>query len=321
MNELIKKAIAPLCAALLATACARPAQVPETERPASAEAVTDETDVDVVTDAPNEVEPLSDEDRARALAARADALEAKHGDDGFTFVVEPPFIVGGDESAATVRRRSRGTVGWAIQMLKESYFERDPDDVIVVWLFKDKTSYRRHCQEFWNETPRTPYGYYSPRDRVLVMNIASGDGTLVHEIVHPFMEANFEACPAWFNEGLASLYEQCTEEDGRIYGLTNWRLAGLKKQIKDGTLPSFAELTSLSDAAFYRQPDGYGQARCLCFDLQEQGLLRDYYRRFVADHEQDPTGYASLRAILGEPDMADWEVGWRRRTMARRFTE
>jgi len=28
---------------------------------------------------------------------------------------------------------------------------------------------------------------------------------LVHEIVHPFMRANFPECPAWFNEGLASL--------------------------------------------------------------------------------------------------------------------
>jgi hypothetical protein len=316
VNELTKRAIVPLYAALLATACARPAQVSEAVRPASAGA-----DIDVVTEAPNEVVPPSAEDCAQTLLERAESLEAKHGDDGFTFVVEPPFVVGGDESAVTVRRRASGTVGWAVRMLKESYFERDPEDVIVVWLFEDKTSYRRHCLELWNEEPDTPYGYYSPSDRVLAMNIASGGGTLVHEIVHPFMEANFEACPAWFNEGLASLYEQSTEQDGRIRGMTNWRLAGLKKGIEDGTLPSFAELTSLTDAAFYRHPVGYAQARYLCFDLQEQGLLRAYYRRFVADHEKDPTGYASLKAILGEPDMADWEMGWRRRTMALRFPE
>jgi len=47
----------------------------------------------------------------------------------------------------------------------------------------------------------------------------------VHEIVHPFMAANFPDCPAWFNEGLASLYEQSSERDGKIIGLTNWRLA------------------------------------------------------------------------------------------------
>ena len=77
----------------------------------------------------------------------------------------------------------------------------------------------------------------------------------------------------------------------------------------------------MSDAAFYSQPNGYAQARYLCYDLQEQGLLRDYFRRFVADQAQDPTGYASLKAILGEPDMADWERAWRRRTMSLRFPE
>ena len=30
-------------------------------------------------------------------------------------------------------------------------------------------------------------------------------------MVHPFVEANFPDCPAWFNEGLGSLYEQCAE--------------------------------------------------------------------------------------------------------------
>ena len=34
------------------------------------------------------------------------------------------------------------------------------------------------------------------------MNISTGGGTLVHEIVHPFIEANFPACPPWLNEGL-----------------------------------------------------------------------------------------------------------------------
>ena len=46
------------------------------------------------------------------------------------------------------------------------------------------------------------------------MNIATGGGTLVHEIVHPFVEANFPGCPTWFNEGLGSLYEQSAERKG-----------------------------------------------------------------------------------------------------------
>ena len=81
---------------------------------------------------------------------------------------------------------------------------------------------------------RTPIG--------VVMNIATSGGTLVDEIVHPYMAANFPECPSWFNEGLASLYEQCGEENGRIHGDTNWRLAGLQKAIRSKKLPPFKSL-------------------------------------------------------------------------------
>lgn len=112
------------------------------------------------------------------------------------------------------------------------------------------------------------------------MNIATGGGTLVHEIVHPFVEANFPSCPAWFNEGLGSLYEQSAERKGQIVGLTNWRLAGLQWVIRTGKLPSFKAFTAQSDRVFYTSARGnnYAQARYLCCYLQERGLLRKYYR-------------------------------------------
>ena len=39
----------------------------------------------------------------------------------------------------------------------------------------------------------------------------------MHELVHAFIEGTSPACPASFNEGLASLYEQCGEHRGRIW--------------------------------------------------------------------------------------------------------
>ena len=67
------------------------------------------------------------------------------------------------------------------------------------------------------------------------MNIGTGGGTLVHEVVHPFIAASFPAAPAWFNEGLASLYEAVREKDGQFWGLPNWRLDGLKRAIRAGS--------------------------------------------------------------------------------------
>ncbi len=116
------------------------------------------------------------------------------------------------------------------------------------------------------------------------MNIATGGGTLVHEIVHPFMEANFPACPAWFNEGLGSLYEQCRDEDGHIHGSTNWRLAGLQRAIKEDRDLPFKTFCRLNTRQFYDDEQGvhYAQARYLCYYLQEQNKLRRFYQQFRA---------------------------------------
>jgi len=232
--------------------------------------------------------------------------------DGFTIVVQKPFVVIGDESPAMVRRRALGTVKWAVDLLKKDYFAKDPTQILNIWLFRDKASYRKHTREIFNHTPSTPYGYYSAAHKALVMNIATGGGTLVHEIVHPFMGANFPACPAWFNEGLASLYEQSAQRDGHIIGRTNWRLPGLQKAIREGKVPPFKALAATTEHQFYRMDKGtnYGQARYLCYWLQEKGLLVKYYRAFVAAHTKDPTGYETLKRVLGEDDMTAFQKRW-----------
>jgi len=144
------------------------------------------------------------------------------------------------------------------------------------------------------------------------LNIATGGGTLVHEIVHPFMAANFPSCPAWFNEGLGSLFEQSVEREGHIAGLPNWRLPGLKHAIRRGTVPSFRELTHTSTHAFYEEDPGtnYAQARYLLYYLQEQGLLVRYFHEFVAHAKEDATGYRTLERVLGNPDMTAFQGRW-----------
>lgn len=236
--------------------------------------------------------------------------------EGFTVVVSPPFVVLGDEPPELVKQRADKTVKWAVDKLKQDFFKADPVEIIDIWLFKDDASYRQHAKLLFNDTPTTPFGYYSAAHRALVMNISTGGGTLVHEIVHPFMRANFPACPAWFNEGLASLYEQSSETDGHIRGLVNWRFTGLEKAIKEGKLISFQKLTALSEQEFYGGTNNpgysqyYGQSRYLCFYLQEKGLLTKFYREFVAAAKDDPTGYETLKRVLSEKDMAAFQKKW-----------
>ncbi len=241
--------------------------------------------------------------------------------DGFTVLLQEPFVVIGDEHPATVKKRATSTVKWTVDRLKDDFFTKDPKHIIDIWLLKDDASYMKHAKKLFGDVPDTPYGYYSEEHRALVMNIATGGGTLVHEIVHPFMDANFPACPPWFNEGLGSLYEQCMDHEGHIWGMTNWRLAGLQEAVKDGTVPSFETLTSMDENAFYNEDKGtnYAQSRYLLLYLQEKGLLVDYYHAFRKAADEDPTGYETLKATLGEQDMAAFKKTWQSWVLALTF--
>jgi Peptidase_C39 like family len=240
---------------------------------------------------------------------------------GFSVVLEPPFVVVGDEPAATVQRRAESTVRWSVEKLQAAFFDKPPREILDVWLFRNAASYEGHASRLFGEKPDTPYGYYSHRDRALVMNIATGGGTLVHEIVHPYIESNFPACPAWFNEGLGSLFEQSADRDGRIVGLTNWRLAGLQRAIAGEGLPSLRHLTHTTTRAFYDDDVGtnYAQARYLLMYLQEEGTLRAFYRAFHAAQASDPTGYFTLQRTLGEKDMTGFQRRWERWVLGLRF--
>jgi hypothetical protein len=242
------------------------------------------------------------------LALKKKLSEQEH----FTIVIQPPFVVLGDESPDKVRARAENTVKWAVDRIKQSYFARDPSQILDVWLFKDKTSYEKNAKEIFDDKPTTPYGYFSAVHRALIMNISTGGGTLVHEIVHPFTAANFPACPSWFNEGLASLYEQAGEENGRIHGYVNWRLPGLQTAIKKNRVPSFETLCSTTTEQFYHEDPGtnYSQARYICYYLQEHRLLEKYYREFCAHASKDPTGYKTLQSVLGETDMDAFKKRW-----------
>jgi hypothetical protein len=246
------------------------------------------------------------------FAAHVEQLKKKLPAGDFTIIVQRPFVVIGDEAADEVREHSLQTVKWAVDKLKQEYFTKDPKEILDIWLFKDAASYERNAQLLFRDKPTTPYGYYSIADKALVMNISTGGGTLVHEIVHPFVEANFPNCPPWLNEGLGSLYEQTGEVNGRIHGFTNWRLFGLQADIKAHRVPSFRTLMGMSVPEFYNFESGahYAQSRYLLYYLQQKDLLKKFYREFYANQKKDPTGYQTLRRVLGNPNMNRFKRKW-----------
>jgi hypothetical protein len=225
---------------------------------------------------------------------------------------EAPFLVLGDEAPATVQQRSVGYVRWTRDLLLKDFFDEAPSHLEELWVLKDARSYEALSRSLFSTEPDTPYGYYLPQRHALILNIRPGAGTLVHEMVHPFMHHAWADAPGWLNEGLASLFEFPFEENGHLKGRVNWRLPGLKKGLRDHVVPSFAALAKLDQNAFYEDPHGvhYGAARYLCLWLQEQGLLVKFVRRAIEQKALDPTGFRALTEVLGrDPDdrRADWE--------------
>ena len=223
--------------------------------------------------------------------------------------IEEPFVVIGDKRTLA---HNAQTVRWAREHLEADFFTHRPDRIIDIYLFDDADSYTHGVVTLTGDAPTTPYGFYSPERGAMFMNIGTGGGTLVHEIVHPYVEADFPDAPAWLNEGLGSLFEQSAEREGHIVGLTNWRLAGLKGALSRGEVPSFDKLAHMSDTTFYADERGihYAASRYLLYYLQEKGLLRSFYTTARGVRKRDPSGYATLVKTLGERDMAAFQKRW-----------
>jgi hypothetical protein len=235
-------------------------------------------------------------------------LEAEH----LRHLIAPPFLIAGDASVAKLASYRDRSVLAATRALEATYFDHPPDQPILLLLFESEAPYKRLSRKWFNSENVPHFGYYRHADRVMVMDVSTGTGTLVHELTHALIEPDFPKVPGWFNEGLASLYEQSLIDGLTIRGTTNWRLPALQKAIRDNNLRPLEQL--ITDPNFYRGDLvglNYAQARYLILYLQEKQLLRDYYHRFRDHAGEDPSGLATLTQLISPQPLEDFESEWK----------
>lgn len=222
--------------------------------------------------------------------------------EGYIAGVEGPFIVLGNITEQEFRRIMRHTIRACSDRMYKQYFKKKPDYKLKIYLFGDGATYRRTAMRLWGDTDVSYFGYYKPGARTLVMNIATGTGTLVHEMFHALVEPDFPDIPTWFNEGVASLYECCQVRTDRLVGMMNWRFPRLKRAVEADALVPLTELVATSSGEFYGRGSDlhYAEARYFCMYLQEKGLLEKFYKKFRDNYEKDETGKKFLEELLGK---------------------
>jgi hypothetical protein len=196
--------------------------------------------------------------------------------------------------------------------LERQFFTRRPQHTVTVYIFKNQESYRDNLREFFNlDQPISPYGHYGHTHRYIVVNYQTGPGTLVHEVVHSLMAADFPDAPVWISEGIAALYEQCRIENDCLLGEQNWRLPELQTALTEQKTVPLTQLFRSSNKDFRLMNESlrYAESRYFCLYLQELGVLPEVYREFRAAVSTDTYGIKTVEKILGKP-LATIEQEW-----------
>ncbi|HUT61673.1 MAG TPA: hypothetical protein VNA25_27860 [Phycisphaerae bacterium] len=235
----------------------------------------------------------------KACNREADKLRARL-DDTFAVTVSAPFIIAGNMAKPQLGRYAEGSVVRPAKAMWASYFDAKPTRPITILLFADANSYALWARKLFNDTPVPHFGYYKPGVRTMVMNISTGTGTLVHELTHSLIVYDFPKVPDWFNEGLASLHEQCSVRPDRIIGLTNWRLPGLQAAIRADKLRPLEDLITADDFYGRQQGINYAQARYFCMYMQTRGVLVEFYKHFRRNHAGRRDAVLAVEKVFGK---------------------
>lgn len=90
------------------------------------------------------------------------------------YLVATPFVIAGDGSIAQLRGYRDRTILAAMRALEATYFDRAPDEPILILLFESDGPYTRLSKKWFGSENVPHFGYYRHRDRVMVMNVGTG---------------------------------------------------------------------------------------------------------------------------------------------------
>ncbi len=223
-----------------------------------------------------------------------------------------PFLVTGNVSLREMQQALDQVVFPTYRALMIDYFDHPPSQPVTLVLMSDEQSFVDVLGRMGYAGRKEYAGIYSRDDRRLVLNLATGEGTLAHELTHALAHADFLKMPEWFDEGLAALHEESvfTADGRRLIGQPNWRDNLLREAYQRPSRPTLAGMITGSFGSSAPAVD-YALARNLCRYLQTRQLLGAFYRKCRARIHDDPTGGLSLLEIAGSGSFAELDTDFR----------
>ena len=251
-------------------------------------------------------------------------------------ILRPPFVLGGDLSEAELQDQFQQTIRPACDALVASYFRQLPDGPVTILMFSTEAAYRRAAEQLFFDRSVSRFGYYKPGRRTVLVNLAEGDGGLLHELTHVLMDADFPDAPRWLQEGMASLHEArdirafAAESDsnsgthvtaavnptkGALFLVPrhNWRWTVLRCAVAEGRLPTVQSLIAESPFRGSTEALDYAYARYFCWFLHEQRKLRQLYvaLRERSGVARDANGGELLLDVLSADGWESVDQGFR----------
>lgn len=262
------------------------------------------------------VSPLQSDERSRLRQLCenvAQEIQTQLGRNN-SVLIRPPYVLAGDMPEDVLERLHRDVVQPTERALKVGFFDALSTEPITIVAFAKEAGFRDFARRVDRRQPDSYYGYYLRSHRRLVVNVSTGAGTLAHELTHALAHFDFPNMPEWFDEGLASVFEQSEFSDTghRLTGTDNWRVHHVLRAMHDNQLRKTTELVQGRSVRANHESIDYAHARYVCLYLQDQQLLEPFYRKLRSRADSDPTGWQTLQEIAARETAEDLDTEFRR---------
>ena len=215
---------------------------------------------------------------------------ASHFSPTATYYVSPHFVCianGKKSDLETCSRQLEKAYSYFIR-----YFDfNPPESYIVVYLASGYKQMDVAISRLYKDPVKYfVLGYSNVYDNSMLAWIPGWAkvGTFKHEMIHLLIKSEFSHLPVWFEEGLASLYEESRYSTGDpLFGINNWRLSLVREDLFKLSLTDiFFPHTFSRDSVLRLEVNAQTSRFYNLVDSQSKSSGASYWRAEIFEHNK-----------------------------------